>query len=75
MPEQKKQSVKMIITVALGTPPTINVDVQNELHINEEQPLTKYFLERVSEYISGKEATTNAIKKAAQDTLTKRNIH
>ncbi|MBT0334984.1 hypothetical protein ISO66_16820 [Morganella morganii subsp. morganii] len=75
MPEQKKQSVKMIITVALGPPPTINVDVQNELNINEEQPLTKYLLERVSEYISGKEATTNAITKAAQDTLTKRNIH
>lgn len=73
MPEQKKQSVKMIITVALGTPPTVYV--QNELHINEEQPLTKYFLERVSEYISGKEAITNAITKAAQDTLTKRNIH
>lgn len=75
MPEQKKQSVKMIITVALGNPPTINAEVQNEFHINEEQSLTKYFLERVSEYISGKEATTNAITKAAQDTLTKRNIH
>ncbi|MCJ1906233.1 hypothetical protein GN208_14230 [Morganella sp. HSTU-ASny43] len=75
MSEQEKTKIKISVTVTLGKPPAINIDVQREFHVNEDQPLTKYFLERVSEYISGKEVTANAITKAAQDTMAKRNIH
>ncbi|EGT3609752.1 hypothetical protein [Morganella morganii] len=75
MSEQERTSVKISVTVTLGKPPAINIDVQREFNINEDQPLTKYFLERVGEYISGSEATADAIKKAAQDTLIKRDAH
>ncbi|EPW8795988.1 hypothetical protein ACWQOS_000816 [Morganella morganii] len=75
MSEQEKTKIKISVTVTLGKPPAINIDVQREFHINEDQPLTKYFLERVGEYISGQKATADAIKKAAQDTLEKRKIH
>ncbi len=75
MSEQERTSIKISVTVTLDKPPAINIDVQREFNINEDQPLTKYFLERVSEYISGSEATADAIKKAAQDTLIKRDAH
>ncbi len=75
MSEQERTSIKISVTVTLGEPPAINIDVQREFNINEDQPLTKYFLERVGEYISGSEATAGAIKKAAQDTLIKRDAH
>ncbi|KNZ90066.1 hypothetical protein [Morganella morganii] len=75
MSEQERTSIKICVTVTLDKPPAINIDVQREFNINEDQPLTKYFLERVGEYISGSEATADAIKKAAQDTLIKRDAH
>ncbi|MEM8027274.1 hypothetical protein Q4R25_11945 [Morganella morganii] len=75
MSEQERTSIKISVTVTLDKPPAINIDVQREFNINEDQPLTKYFLERVGEYISGSEATADAIKKAAQDTLIKRDAH
>lgn len=75
MSEQERTSIKISVTVTLGEPPAINIDVRREFHINEDQPLTKYFLERVGEYISGSEATADAVKKAAQDTLIKRDMH
>ncbi|MGJ7252884.1 hypothetical protein [Morganella morganii] len=75
MSEQERTSIKISVTVTLCEPSAINIDVQREFNINEDQPLTKYFLERVGEYISGSEATADAIKKAAQDTLIKRDAH
>lgn len=75
MSEQEKTRININVVVTLGEQHTINIDVQREFHIKEDQPLTKYFLERVGEYISGSEATADAIKKAAQDTLLKRDAH
>ncbi|EPG1716026.1 hypothetical protein M0R25_002208 [Morganella morganii] len=63
MSEQEKTRININVVVTLGEQHTINIDVQREFHIKEDQPLTKYFLERVGEYISGSEATADAIKK------------